>query len=120
MERALGHDTFQASASVLVTALVFIVPFSPAVATSSAANGAFYVALAVRIDYAELPAGQSFSNLLAEYPFNTWKPRVAYAAPALLALAGIFQQLYAGDVSGAGRDIFTSLRLLIPNMPTGN
>jgi hypothetical protein len=79
----------------------------------------FYVALAVRIDYAERPEGETLFDLLARYPSSKWRPRIAYAAPAVLALAGIFQQLYAGDVSGAGRDIFTSLRLFIPDIPPG-
>ncbi len=80
----------------------------------------FYIALGIRLDLAALrAAGQGFDELVGDYKLKDVRGIVGYAAPAVLALAGIIQQLYFGDVQDAGRDIVSNLTTFIPEVADG-
>jgi hypothetical protein len=77
----------------------------------------FYIGLGIRIDFASLRrARMGWREFIAEYNLGTVRGAAAYAAPALLALIGIIQQLYAGNPQQAGHDLLQNLTSFIPNV----
>ena len=80
----------------------------------------FYIGLGIRIDLAELRGeSKGLRELVDNYRLKDLRVAAGYAAPALLALVGIIQQIYVGDVGEAGRNIVSNLTTFIPNI-SGN
>ena len=74
----------------------------------------FYIGVGIRLDLEAV--WWEWRELVSGYRLTTVRGVTAYAAPALIALIGIVQQIYSGDPQQAGHDLLSGLTTFIPKI----